>query len=125
MPKRKEMAAPHRRLIDDVATEMLEYLPEGNYRYIGGVNRQFRDAHGQLHRNHKTTSTSTTLEESVRSFERAMILLKEYDEHDRYFPFSCVAEALRCGNVEFLTWLSLILYKRTPTKMFSLSISRL
>ena len=99
MAKRKAMAP--RRLIDDLVTEMIEYLPTGSYRFIGGVNRQFRDAHRIL-----DLTTATTLQESsLLSFERAMIWAEENEERDSYDPMEIVTEAVCCGNVEFLTWL--------------------
>ena len=99
MVSKRNALAP-RPLIDDLVTEMIEYLPTGTYRFIGGVSRQFRDAHRNL-----DLSTTTTLRQSLLSFDRAMIWAKEDEEYNGYDSSIYVWEALGCGNVQFLQWL--------------------
>ena len=101
MSKRKVLAP--QQLIDDVVTEMIEYLPKGSYRYIGGVSRQFRDSYQLLHR----TASDTTFEESIRSLDRAIIWVKEKENYEICDLKLYLKEAVRYGNVGFLMWLCL------------------
>ena len=98
-------------LRDALLANILSYVPEGNYLFVAGTCRKFRDAHGVT----SCSSTATTLSEAAASASRADMVLRELrNEGDRAtlkwrgrnaHPWKAIVEcAAWNGNLEVLEW---------------------